>query len=69
MVQYLLSQDLPFAVVATKSDKLSKTALAKALGEMKETYFSEIDIPILPFSSETREGKDALWSEIYRALS
>ncbi|MBE6568471.1 MAG: YihA family ribosome biogenesis GTP-binding protein [Ruminococcaceae bacterium] len=69
MIQYLVDTELPFLIVATKSDKLSKTALAKALGEMKETYFSEIDIPILPFSSETREGKDALWSEIYRALS
>lgn len=69
MIQYLVDTELPFLIVATKSDKLSKTALAKSLAEMKETYFSKIDVSILPFSSETREGKDALWSEIYRALS
>lgn len=69
MIQYLVDTELPFLIVATKSDKLSKTALSKALAEIEETYFSEIDVPILPFSSETGEGKDALWNEIYRALS
>ena len=69
MINFLIEMELPFAVIATKADKLSKTALAASLKAMKETYFSEIDNPILPFSSETREGKDALWSEIYRALS
>lgn len=69
MIQFLVDAALPFLIVATKADKLSKTALASNIKEMKDSYFSEIDNQILPFSSETREGKDALWSEIYRALS
>ena len=69
MIQYLVDASLPFLIVATKADKLSKTALANNLTEMKDTYFSEIDIPIIPFSSEPRDGKDVLWGEIYRALS
>ncbi len=69
MIQYLVDASLPFLIVATKADKLSKSALIKSLTEMKDTYFSEIDIPILPFSSQTRDGKDALWGEIFRALS
>lgn len=69
MIQFLVDAALPFLIVATKADKLSKTALASNIKEMKDSYFSEIDNQILPFSSETRAGKDALWSEIYRALS
>lgn len=69
MIQFLVDASLPFLLVATKADKLSKTALASNIKQMKDSYFSEIDNQILPFSSETREGKDALWSEIYRALS
>lgn len=69
MIQYLVDASLPFLIVATKADKLSKTALANNLTEMKDTYFSEIDIPLIPFSSETRDGKDVLWGEIYHALS
>ena len=69
MIQYLVDTDLPFLIVATKADKLSKTALEKNISEMKEEYFSEIDITLIPFSSETKLGRDALWNEIYRVLS
>ena len=69
MIDFLLQKELPFVIVATKSDKLSKSALEKAISEMKEKFFSEADIPLLPFSSETRLGKDDLWNEIFRALS
>lgn len=69
MIDYLSQAELPFLIVATKADKLSKSALERSLAEMKEKYFSELDALILPFSSETRLGKDALWNEIYRALS
>ena len=68
MIDFLLQTGLPFLIVATKSDKLSKTALEKALAEMKEAYFAEIDVPVIPFSSETRLGKDILWNEILRVL-
>ena len=69
MIQFLVDAEIPFLIVATKADKLSKTALEKNLAEIKETYFSEIDVLLLPFSSETRMGRDELWNEIYRALS
>ena len=68
MIQYLWDANLPFIMVATKADKLSKTALEKTMAEMKEEYFSEIDIPLLPFSSETRLGKDTVWGEIFSAI-
>jgi GTP-binding protein len=69
MIQFLVDSGLPFLIVATKADKLSKTALARSIEEMKTTYFSEIDVTIVPFSAETKQGKDVLWSEILRALS
>lgn len=68
MIQFLVDSALPFLIVATKADKLSKTAVARKIEEMQSTYFSEIDVTVIPFSSETKEGKDALWQAIYRAL-
>lgn len=68
MIQFLVDSEIPFVVVATKADKLSRTALDKALADMKEEYFSEVDITLIPFSSETRFGRDTLWNEIYRVL-
>ena len=50
--------------MATKADKLSKTALAKALDDIRKTALPDADIPLFPFSSETREGRQELWNEI-----
>ncbi len=69
MIQYLWDAGLPFVIVLTKADKLSKTALNKAVEDIKAEYFSEVDIPMLPFSSETRFGKDELISIILSAVS
>ncbi len=66
MLRYLTATELPFAVVATKIDKLNKTGKAAAL----EALASHPDIPegtpILPFSAQTGEGKDEVWRIIRR---
>ena len=69
MIQYLWDAGLPFLVVLTKCDKLSKTALAKQVEDIKNEYFSEVDIELLPFSSETGMGKETLLSRIYEAVA
>ena len=66
MINYLIDSGIPFKVVATKTDKLSKTALKVRIDELKHEYFEGTDIDILPFSSVTRDGKEQLWSEIFK---
>jgi GTP-binding protein len=65
MINWLIDSETPFIVVATKADKLSKTALAKQIEDIKNEYFLGTGIDILPFSSVTRDGKQQLWNEIY----
>ena len=67
MINYLIDSGIPFTVVATKTDKLSKTALQKRLEELHHEYFEGTDIVILPFSSVTKAGREELWSVITRA--
>ncbi len=69
MIRFLLETDFPFIIVLTKADKLSATALKNAVEGMKNEYFSEIDIPLIPFSSETRLGKEQVLSYIANAIS
>lgn len=69
MINFLISNDIPFTVVATKTDKLSKTQLAEALSELDKNYFGEAGIEVIPFSSVSRDGKDLLWSVISDALN
>lgn len=69
MINFLIERDIDFVVVATKTDKLSKTQLKDGLERLNEEYFKDTGIEIIPFSSVTREGKDTLWQRIRDAIT
>lgn len=63
MIQFLLDTELPFVIVATKSDKLKKTAREKQMAFLTEFLQDGDGEPIaelIPFSSQTGEGVDVL---------
>lgn len=64
MLDWLQQSDIPFIVVATKMDKLNKTEAAKAEQKIRSSAGLSDEIQIIPFSSETREGKQTLWNAI-----
>ncbi len=68
MINWMIDFGVPFIVVATKTDKLSKSQLAVALEELENNYFKGTGITIIPFSSVTRDGKDVLWNKITEVL-
>ncbi len=67
MINWLIDNDINFCVVGTKSDKLSKAQLDKAIEEIHHDYFDGTGITVLPFSSVSRQGKDELWKIIFEA--
>jgi GTP-binding protein len=69
MINFLIDNGVKFIVVATKTDKLSKTQLANALDNLHKEYFEGTGIEIIPFSSVTRIGKDEVWKKIADAIS
>lgn len=69
MINFLIDNGVSFIVVATKTDKLSKTQLSNALDELHKEYFEGTGIEIIPFSSVTRIGKDEVWKKISDAIS
>ena len=69
MINFLIDNGVDFVVVATKTDKLSKTQLTNALDSIHKEYFEGTDIDIIPFSSVTRVGKDELWKIIAEKIS
>ena len=69
MINFLIDNEVNFVVVATKTDKLSKTQLMNALDELHKEYFEETGIEIIPFSSVTRTGKEEVWKKIIDAIS
>ena len=68
MINWMIDNSIPFTVVATKTDKLSKTALANALDSLYHEYFEGTGVEILPFSSVTRAGREELWRKIFDSI-
>lgn len=60
MVNFLIDSEIPFVVILTKADKLSK----KQREERRESLRSELpcaeDITIIEFSAQTGEGRDEI---------
>lgn len=69
MINFLIEQEIPFVVVLTKTDKLSKTALEHAVREMEEGIFRDTGITPVPFSSVTGVGKTEMRDLIERAVA
>ena len=68
MINWLIDNEVPFKVVATKADKLSKAQLAAALKKIDEEFFKGTGIEIVPFSSVTTIGKDDVWNSIFDSI-
>jgi GTP-binding protein len=62
LYEWCVHYQLPLAIVATKSDKLKKSQIQKHVSLCKRGL--NTDLEPLPFSSETKEGRDALWAII-----
>lgn len=61
MVEYLMSCGLPFAVIATKADKLNKTNKALCLEKVRNHRLIPDDAEVIAFSSQTGEGSEDVW--------
>lgn len=67
MFQWLVSNNIPVLVIATKADKLGKNALAKNIAQFKKKLgVPELDV--LPYSSLKNEGRAELLEVIASTL-
>ena len=60
MVQFLVEQQLPFVIVLTKKDKLSKTQQQQRLQSLQEEIPYASQLTMIPFSAETGEGVEEI---------
>lgn len=64
MYDWLKHFQLPTIVVATKADKIKKSAYPRHLKTVRETLNLDPEDTLLLFSAETGFGKDQLWQAI-----
>lgn len=63
MLDWLDSVKADYIIAATKSDKLNKTDYKEAKNELEK-----LGAVLIPFSSQSGEGKNELWNAIYEFL-
>ena len=64
MLQFLRQSDIPYIVVATKSDKLNATERKKSEEMLRNHADIPADTPILFYSALKGQGKEELWKLI-----
>ena len=60
MVDFLIDMEMPFAIVLTKADKLNQSERKARLAALPDELPQYEDLTVIPFSSVTGEGVDAL---------
>ena len=65
MIDYIKHYGIPFIIVATKCDKLSKNKINAAAAELLGDAQIGSGTDIILYSSVTGEGRDNLWRKIY----
>lgn len=61
MYEWILNYGIDHMVIATKADKIPRSQVNAKLKEIRSTLSISADAPLVPFSSETKHGKDEIW--------
>ncbi len=61
MISFLDNSGLPFAVVATKADKVNATTREKNIKALEDDEIIPEDAEIIPFSAKTGAGAGEIW--------
>ncbi|HHU18807.1 MAG TPA: YihA family ribosome biogenesis GTP-binding protein [Bacilli bacterium] len=69
MYDFLKHYQIPVIIIATKLDKIKKGQVNKQVKLIKETLAVEPEDQVIPFSSETAQGKETAWQVIQSYLA
>ncbi len=64
VVELLNRSGMSYVLIASKSDKLSRAAMAKQRTRLEEAFAAPGGVPFITFSAVTGEGRKELWNVI-----
>lgn len=64
MYDWVLDSGFHPIIIATKLDKIKRSQVAKQVKLIRQTLEAEKDTIIIPFSAETKQGREEIWSLI-----
>lgn len=68
MSKWLSNSSLPYIVVATKKDKIPRAKLKERLSDISSSLELSNDTLLIPFSSETKDGREEVMNYINSLL-
>ena len=68
MAEWFKSSGCPMVVVANKLDKLKKSEIEPNMALIRETLTLPDEVPLIPFSAEKGQGREALMAEILKEI-
>lgn len=69
MYDWILHHGYQPVIIATKLDKISRNAVAKNVKVIRTKLQATKETTIIPFSAETKQGRDEIWALIERAIA
>ncbi len=64
VLELLNDSGMSYALIATKSDKLSRAAMARQRARLQSAFAADGEIPFITFSAVTGEGRKEIWNVI-----
>lgn len=64
MYEWMVEQGFAPIIIATKMDKISRGAVSKHLAMIKKKLHVEPNTIMIPFSAETKQGREEIWELI-----
>ena len=64
MYNWILRNGYQPIIIATKLDKIKRSQLQKQIKLIRETLEVEKDTIVIPFSAETKQGREEIWAYI-----
>lgn len=68
MYDWIVANGWEPIIIATKLDKIKRSQLLKCVSEIRKTLGAGEDTVIIPFSSQTKQGRDEIWNLIEELL-
>ena len=64
MYHWIVENGFSPVIIATKLDKIKRSQLQKQIKSIRDTLGVGSETPILPFSAETKQGREDIWDLI-----
>lgn len=68
MYDWILKQGYHPIIIATKLDKIKRSQVAKQMKLIRDTLHAGQDTEVIPFSAESKQGRDEIYEVIERFL-